>query len=177
MRVDLVNRKTILTAVAAAGLACGGEGEGPGQAGGGPGGSGGRPGLPVEVAIVRADTVVDAILATGTIEAVQSIELRPELQGRLNEILVQEGSEVTAGAPLFKVDDAVYAIGDRCSHAEASLAEGPLFGTGVECPRHGSEFDLSTGEPSGLPATKPVPTYDTRIDDGVVYLDLPEDAS
>jgi membrane fusion protein (multidrug efflux system) len=62
--------------------------------------------LPVEVAIAKADTVVDAILATGTIEAVQSIELRPEVQGRLKEILVQEGSEVEAGAPLFKVDDA-----------------------------------------------------------------------
>jgi membrane fusion protein (multidrug efflux system) len=49
---------------------------------------------------------VDAILATGTIEAVQSIELRPEVEGRLTEILVREGTEVRAGTPLFKVDDA-----------------------------------------------------------------------
>ena len=63
-------------------------------------------GLPVEVAIARADTVIDAILATGAIEAVQSIELRPEVQGRLKEILAREGSEVESGAPLFKVDDA-----------------------------------------------------------------------
>ena len=76
---------------------------------------------------------------------------------------------------LFRVDGSVYAIGDRCSHAEASLAEGPVFDTAVECPRHGSEFDLETGQPSCLPASKPVPTYDTKVDDGVVYLDLPED--
>ena len=70
------------------------------------GGPGGRPPTLVEVAIARTDTVVDAILATGTIEAVQSIELRPEVQGRLTEILAREGSEVAAGTPLFKVDDA-----------------------------------------------------------------------
>jgi membrane fusion protein (multidrug efflux system) len=50
--------------------------------------------------------VIDAILATGTMEAVQSIELRPEVQGRLTEILVREGTEVHEGQPLFKVDDA-----------------------------------------------------------------------
>jgi membrane fusion protein (multidrug efflux system) len=58
------------------------------------------------VVAARADTVVDAILATGTVEAIQSIELRPEVQGRLNEILVREGAEVAEGTPLFKVDDA-----------------------------------------------------------------------
>ena len=62
--------------------------------------------MPVEVAVAGTDTVVDAILATGTIEAVQSIELRPEVQGRLTEILAREGTEVDAGTPLFKVDDA-----------------------------------------------------------------------
>jgi membrane fusion protein (multidrug efflux system) len=56
--------------------------------------------------VARTDTVVDAILATGTIEAVQSIELRPEVQGRLTEIPASEGTEVAAGTPLFKVDDA-----------------------------------------------------------------------
>ncbi len=70
------------------------------------GGPGGPPRTLVEVATARTDTVVDAILATGTIEAVQSIELRPEVQGRLVDILVQEGTEVTEGTPLFRVDDA-----------------------------------------------------------------------
>jgi len=62
--------------------------------------------VPVEVSEARTDTVVDAILATGQIEAVQSIELRPEVEGRLVEIMVREGAYVAAGTPLFKVDDA-----------------------------------------------------------------------
>jgi len=76
---------------------------------------------------------------------------------------------------VFRIGDEVYAIGDRCSHAEASLAEGEIYGTDVECPRHGSEFDLQTGLPGALPATKPVPTYEVSIEDGTVFLVL-EDA-
>lgn len=71
---------------------------------------------------------------------------------------------------LFRIGDSVYAIGDRCSHAEASLAEGEVFDTDVECPRHGSEFSLMTGEPASLPATRPVPVYDVEVIDGIVYL-------
>jgi 3-phenylpropionate/trans-cinnamate dioxygenase ferredoxin subunit len=73
---------------------------------------------------------------------------------------------------LFRVGDDVYAIGDRCSHAEASLAEGEIFDGAVECPRHGSEFDLTTGEPGSFPATRPVPAYDVTVEDGDVFLDL-----
>jgi membrane fusion protein (multidrug efflux system) len=61
--------------------------------------------MPVEAVAAAADTVVDAISATGAIEAVQSIELRPDIEGRLKEILVREGTEVRRGTPLFKVDD------------------------------------------------------------------------
>ena len=62
--------------------------------------------MPVEAAAARSDTVVDAILATGQIEALQSIELRPDVEGRLTQILVREGSLVSRGMPLFKIDDA-----------------------------------------------------------------------
>ncbi len=75
---------------------------------------------------------------------------------------------------VFKVDGAVHAIDDRCSHAEASLAEGELFGTDVECPRHGAEFDIVTGEPASLPATKPVSVYPTEVRDGSVFVTLPD---
>ena len=73
---------------------------------------------------------------------------------------------------LFRIGDSVHAIGDRCSHAEASLAEGEIFDGEVECPRHGSPFDLLTGEPGSLPATTPVPVYRTTVRDGVVYLTI-----
>lgn len=73
---------------------------------------------------------------------------------------------------LFRIGDDVYAIGDRCSHAEASLSEGEVFDHTVECPRHGSEFDLVTGVPGTLPATRPVAVYDLEIVDGEVFTDL-----
>lgn len=75
---------------------------------------------------------------------------------------------------LFRIGSDVYAIGDRCSHAEASLAEGDVFDKEVECPRHGSAFDLETGEPQALPATQPVPVYDVKVEDDVVYLRVDE---
>lgn len=84
-------------------------------------------------------------------------------------VRVEVGSHRIA---LFRVADEVYALGDRCSHAEASLSEGPLFDGCVECPRHGAEFDLTTGAAKTLPATKSVPVYPTKVDDGVLFLDL-----
>ena len=71
---------------------------------------------------------------------------------------------------VFRVGDEVHAIADRCSHAEASLADGELFGTSVECPRHGAEFDIETGRQLSLPATKPVQTFATRVVDGDVLV-------
>ena len=76
------------------------------QSAGADGGGQGPPPTPVEVAIAVEDTVVDAILATGQIEAIQSIALRPEVEGRIVSILVREGALVRSGTPLFKVDDA-----------------------------------------------------------------------
>lgn len=73
---------------------------------------------------------------------------------------------------VFRVGDEVFALADRCSHAEASLAEGEVFDGAVECPRHGSEFDLTTGEPGSFPATKPVAVYTASVDDGYVFLDV-----
>lgn len=77
---------------------------------------------------------------------------------------------------LFRVGDDVYALGDRCSHAEASLAEGEVWDMEVECPRHGSAFDLATGEPHALPATEPVPVYEVKVENGLVYLRMGEES-
>lgn len=75
---------------------------------------------------------------------------------------------------IFLVDGTLFALGDRCSHAEASLSEGEVFGNEVECPRHGSSFALSTGEPLTLPATKPVPIYRVWVEQGDVFLAVDE---
>ncbi len=86
--------------------------------------------------------------------------------GALSSLPRDRGIRVTVGESRV----AMFRIGDVCSHAEASLAEGEVFGTEVECPRHGSEFDLLTGEPRSLPATQPVATYEVAIEDGTVFL-------
>jgi 3-phenylpropionate/trans-cinnamate dioxygenase ferredoxin subunit len=95
--------------------------------------------------------------------------------GALDDLPDGRGVRVEVGEhriALFRLDGTVYALGDRCSHAEASLAEGELWDGAVECPRHGSEFDLVTGEPSSLPATSPVPVYATVVRDDDVYLTI-----
>lgn len=75
---------------------------------------------------------------------------------------------------IFLVDGTLFALGDRCSHAEASLSEGEVFGIEVECPRHGSSFDLSTGEPKSLPAIAPVPVYRVWTEGGEVFVAVDE---
>jgi 3-phenylpropionate/trans-cinnamate dioxygenase ferredoxin subunit len=76
---------------------------------------------------------------------------------------------------VVRIDDDVYALGDRCSHADVSLSEGEVDPDErtLECWKHGSEFDLETGEALTLPATRPVPTYEARVegDDIVVVID------
>jgi 3-phenylpropionate/trans-cinnamate dioxygenase ferredoxin subunit len=65
-----------------------------------------------------------------------------------------------------------YVIGDECSHADYSLSEGEVWAEEceIECPKHGSTFDLRTGEALTLPATRPVPTYDARVDGDTVVV-------
>ena len=69
-------------------------------------------------------------------------------------------------------DDNFYAVYDECSHAAVPLSEGEIDGCTLECWLHGSRFDLRTGEPTGLPATEPVPVYPVEVRDGDVYIDL-----
>lgn len=80
---------------------------------------------------------------------------------------------------IVRTDGEVYAIRDVCSHAEVPLSEGEVDGTTIECWLHGSCFDLRTGKPTGLPATRPVPVYPVRIDgsgdDAVVLVSLNEE--
>jgi len=74
---------------------------------------------------------------------------------------------------LVNTEGEVFAIRDVCSHQDVPLSEGDVEGTTVECWLHGSRFDLRTGKPTGLPATVPVPVYETKIegDDVLVRLE------
>lgn len=98
-----MKRSTLWILVALVTAACG-QAEAGGE--GGSGGESGPPPMPVDVADAIRDTVVVEILATGEMEAIQAIQLRPDVEGRIVEIFVREGAEVGRGAPLFKIDDA-----------------------------------------------------------------------
>ncbi len=76
---------------------------------------------------------------------------------------------------LVRVNDDFFAVGDRCSHEDYSLSEGEVLDDvcEIECWRHGSTFDLRTGEPCSLPATKPVPVYTVKVDGQDVLVELP----
>lgn len=76
---------------------------------------------------------------------------------------------------LVRCDDDFYAIGDRCTHADYSLAEGDVYcdERELECWKHGSTFSLVTGEPQSLPATRPTPVYEVEVVDGQVLVTLP----
>jgi 3-phenylpropionate/trans-cinnamate dioxygenase ferredoxin subunit len=71
-------------------------------------------------------------------------------------------------------DGELFAIEDRCSHDDGPLAEGEFDAEActVECPRHGSLFDITTGKPRTLPAYRPVDTFEVRVDDDEVKLEL-----
>lgn len=73
---------------------------------------------------------------------------------------------------VVRIADEVYALGDRCTHQNISLSEGDVHAENrtVECWKHGSEFSLETGEPTSLPATRPTPVYEVRVENGDVVV-------
>src|SRR5207244_4768169 len=64
---------------------------------------------------------------------------------------------------IFNVDGNYYAIEDVCTHDDGPVAEGELRGFVIECPRHGAQFDITTGAVVSMPAIKPVPRYDVKV--------------
>ena len=69
-------------------------------------------------------------------------------------------------------DGSFYALGDICTHEEYSLSDGELWGLEVECPAHGSRFNLLTGDVTGLPAVVPARTYPVSVEGDDVYVEL-----
>jgi 3-phenylpropionate/trans-cinnamate dioxygenase ferredoxin component len=101
-----------------------------------------------------------------TIAVCSATELEPG-DSRLVEVAGRRIGVFNAGGEL-------YAIEDRCSHDDGPLAEGsfdPEART-VECPRHGSLFDLRSGRPRTLPAYLPVETFPVRVEDGTIKMEV-----
>lgn len=93
-----------------------------------------------------------------------------------------EGSVVRASCDdmavaLCRVEGQVFAVADKCSHAEASLSEGWLEGRELCCPVHDGRFDVSTGKALCFPAKDPIATFETRVADGSIYVRLTPDTA
>lgn len=98
-------------------------------AGGGPGGGGGpasMPPMPVDVDTAKARPIVDAVRATGRIDAIQAVQLRADEQGRITGLMFHEGQFVSQGQALVKVDDAVLRAQAERADADRDLAQQQL---------------------------------------------------
>ncbi|MBX3146109.1 MAG: efflux RND transporter periplasmic adaptor subunit [Gemmatimonadales bacterium] len=132
------------------------------------GGRAGRP-VPVEVTEARSETVIDAITATGQIESMQSVELRPDVDGRLIDIFVHEGATVAAGAPLFKVDDAELKAQVAQAEANRDLAEQALTRTNqLLAEKAAAPADVERAEASARSARAALELLKVRLDRTVV---------
>ena len=74
-----------------------------------------------------------------------------------------------------RIGDEFFAIDDTCSHEDYSLSQGEVWvdECELECPQHGSTFDLRTGAPCSLPATKPVAVYQVVLSGDDVSVRVP----
>ncbi|HSS62085.1 MAG TPA: non-heme iron oxygenase ferredoxin subunit [Candidatus Limnocylindrales bacterium] len=71
-------------------------------------------------------------------------------------------------------DGNFYALNDVCTHEEFSLSDGELWGLDVECPQHGSRFNLQTGKVTGLPAVIPAQTYPVKVEGSDLFVEVPD---
>ena len=80
-----------------------------------------------------------------------------------------------AGRPvaLFNVDGTIYVIHGTCTHRGGPLGEGALDGTVVTCPWHGAQFDVTTGQVVGPPASQSVPVYTVVVEGDRIKVAVP----
>jgi 3-phenylpropionate/trans-cinnamate dioxygenase ferredoxin subunit len=83
---------------------------------------------------------------------------------------VVDGTEIV----VVRCGAEIYCVENVCSHENFPLSDGEVdpVSCEIECARHGSMFDLVTGEPRSLPATKPVRTFQVVVEDGIVAVEV-----
>ena len=96
------------------------------------------------------------------IEIAKLDEIKP---GKMLRVIVKDKKILLAN-----VDGTIYAVEDMCSHEDASLYNGALKEDCVECPLHGSRFDLKTGIPKEAPATEPIATYSVKVEGNTILI-------
>lgn len=109
--------------------------------------------------------MADADMAADTRGWVRAAALGDVPPGTLHGVMVERTKIVLAN-----VDGDVYALQDRCSHADFPLNDGILEGETLECIHHGAKFDVCTGRATGLPAIRPVKSYDVDVRDRDIFI-------
>jgi nitrite reductase/ring-hydroxylating ferredoxin subunit len=71
---------------------------------------------------------------------------------------------------LFRLDDGLYCTQASCSHEYSALCEGMVDGCEVFCARHGSRFDIRSGEALSPPADRALETFPVKVEDGGVWI-------
>ena len=94
---------------------------------------------------------------------------------KASEIQPGTASRVETGGrriALFNLNGEFFAIGDVCTHAEASLSEGEISGEEIVCPLHFASFDIKTGQCTGPPADDDVPAYPVRVSGDDIEIEI-----
>ena len=104
--------------------------------------------------------------------AAETIDVCPLSELPPGQMRLVEWEDLEIG--IFNCNGTLYAIEDRCSHDNGPLVEGTLDQDrcAVECPRHGSLFDLKSGKPLTLPAYIPVDTFTVIVEDDTIKLEV-----
>ena len=102
----------------------------------------------------------------------ETIDICPEDELPPGAMRMVEWEDLEIG--VYNCAGELLAIEDRCSHDDGELLYGTLDEAtcSIECPRHGSVFDLRTGKPLNLPAYEPVDTFAVSVQDGVIKIEV-----
>ena len=73
---------------------------------------------------------------------------------------------------LINFEGDFYAMGDCCTHEDASLSDGEIIGDEIECPLHGGAYEIKTGMPANFPVVVPNVMYPVKVEDGAVLIGL-----
>jgi nitrite reductase/ring-hydroxylating ferredoxin subunit/uncharacterized membrane protein len=149
--------------------------------------AGGSRGLAIVIALIGYALVLSAaylggelVFASGTGVNHHAWQHVPEkftrvmLEGQLNDGILVRGLAGDTPILLYKKGDTVCAISETCSHAGGPLSEGEIVGSQVQCPWHGSRFDLCSGEVKHGPATVSQVRYETRMQNGQIEVKVSE---
>lgn len=73
---------------------------------------------------------------------------------------------------VYRLDGALYATQDLCTHGQACLSQGEVVEGYIECPLHFGLFEIATGKASGAPVTRDLATYPVRVEGGRIWIEL-----